>query len=405
MAIQEFIKIRGARVHNLKNVNLDIPKNKLVVITGLSGSGKSSLAFDTLYAEAERRFVESLSSYARQFLGVSDKPDIDSIDGLSPAISIDQKSVSKNPRSTVGTITEIYDYMRILFARIGKPHCSECGKSIGRQSVDQITDQIFGNKGKEILILGPLASGKKGEHHGLLEEVKKAGFLRVRVNGILYRLEDALLMQLDKKKKHSIEVVVDRFIMNPVRGRSPLGGRSRAFGGATTSNGVNNDIEHSRIADSVEIALKIGKGLLIVADANDKKRDRIFSEKFACTDCGISIPEIEPRLFSFNSPYGACSNCTGLGAMLEVVPELALPNKNLTLAEGAIRPWANASHRVGRQSWYWWLLEDLAERFHFSLSTPVKNLPAKALDVILYGEGGGEGKESLEGVIPNLKRR
>lgn len=378
----QYIKIRGARVHNLKNVSLDIPKNKLVVITGLSGSGKSSLAFDTLYAEAERRFVESLSSYARQFLGVADKPDVDSIDGLSPAISINQKSVSKNPRSTVGTITEIYDYMRILFARIGRPHCPNCGKPIGRQSVDQITDQILKQKGDELIILGPLVTGKKGEHRALLEEVKEAGFLRVRVDGELHRLEDALGLQVDKNKKHSFEVVVDRFIMN-------------------------KDIERARVADSVEVALKIGKGLVIVAGGGDAKLARVFSEKFACVDCGISISEIEPRLFSFNSPYGACPNCTGLGSMLEVDSELVLPNKNLTIAEGAIRPWANASHRVGRQSWYWWLLEGLAGRYNFSLQVPVKNVPQKIIEIILNGEGeeGSGDKEAFEGVIPNLKRR
>ncbi len=386
-------------MHNLRNINLDIPKNKLVVITGLSGSGKSSLAFDTLYAEAERRFVESLSSYARQFLGVADKPDIDSIDGLSPAISIDQKSVSKNPRSTVGTITEIYDYMRLLFARIGKPHCPLCEKPVGRQSVDQITDQVLRQKGKEMVILGPLIQGKKGEHRAILEEVKDAGFLRSRVDGIVYRLEDALGLALDKKRKHSVEVVVDRFIMN-------------------------KDIERSRVADSIETALKISKGRVIIADERGPANDQIFSEEFACIDCGISIPDIEPRLFSFNSPYGACQACTGLGSMLEVDPELVIPNKNLTLAEGAIRPWATASHRVGRQSWYWWLLEDLAERHRFSLNKSVKDLPKQVIDVILYGEHAGnnlsdrhhnrysvsdteKGRKNtlFEGVIPNLKRR
>ncbi|MBI2640020.1 MAG: excinuclease ABC subunit UvrA [Candidatus Sungbacteria bacterium] len=385
------IRIRGARVHNLKNVSVDIPKNKLVVVTGLSGSGKSSLAFDTLYAEAERRFVESLSSYARQFLGVADKPDVDSIDGLSPAISIDQKSVSKNPRSTVGTITEIYDYMRILFSRIGKPHCPVCGKPVGRQSVEHITDKILAEKGEELMILGPLVSGKKGEHRAILEEVKSAGYLRVRVDGVLWRLDDsALAAQIEKKQKHTIEVVVDRFVMS-------------------------KDIDRSRIADSIETALKIGKGIVVVVVGKEKapgkkSEDLLFSENFACVECGVSLPELEPRLFSFNSPHGACPYCTGLGELLEVDPALVLPNKNLTLAEGAIRPWAGASHRVGRQSWYWWLLEDLAGRHNFSLETPVGKLPQRVVDILLYGEeevrpSDQKSENVFEGVIPNLKRR
>ncbi|MDO8600441.1 MAG: excinuclease ABC subunit UvrA [bacterium] len=387
------IKIRGARVHNLKNIDLDIPKGKLIVVTGLSGSGKSSLAFDTIYAEAERRFVESLSSYARQFLGVQDKPDVESIDGLSPAISIDQKSVSRNPRSTVGTITEIYDYLRILFARVGRPHCPLCGKSVGRQSVDEIVDRISHLQKSEIAILAPVISGKKGEHRGILEEVKAGGFLRVRLDGDVMPIDEAIDMSLDKQKKHSIEVVVDRFV-------------------------ISSDIERSRIADSVETALKISKGVAIVAASSPtgpsprtlgqgsaQKKDHIFSEKFACVACGISLPDIEPRMFSFNSPYGACPNCTGIGNTLEIDPALVFPNKNLTLAEGAIRPWASASHRVGRQSWYWWMLSDLAERTHFSLNIPVKNLSQKVIDLILYGEPGGKAEGGFEGVVPNLQRR
>lgn len=434
----DFIRIRGARVHNLRNIDVDIPKNKLVVITGLSGSGKSSLAFDTIYAEAERRFVESLSSYARQFLGVKDKPDVESMDGLSPAISIDQKSIPKNPRSTVGTITEIYDYLRILFARIGKPHCPGCGKAVGRQTVDRIVDAIFkiplhpplkkGREGgfphreaTEIFILAPLVRGKKGEHKEILEEVKRAGFIRVRVDGEFILLEEALRQaqgladkKLDKKKKHTIEVVVDRF---------PL----------------TADIERSRIRDSVETALKIGKGTVIVStdtatrgvsvgarrrtseearENTDKRaRDAFFSEHFACPECGINLPEIEPRTFSFNSPYGACPSCTGLGSTLEVDPQLVIPNKRLSIAEGAIRPWASASHRVGRQSWYWWILDDLASRYNFSLNTPVEKLSKNIVDILLYGEEAKSSNHksqitnhkqdngSFEGVIPNLKRR
>lgn len=391
MAANDFIKIRGARVHNLQNINLDIPKGKLVVITGVSGSGKSSLAFDTIYAEAERRFVESLSSYARQFLGVQDKPDVDSIEGLSPAISIDQKSVSKNPRSTVGTITEIYDYLRILFARIGKPYCPRCGKPVGRQSIDRMVEGVKKLQNEEIFILAPLVSGKKGEHKGVLEELEHAGFLRVRWDGELIAIQQAKAAYIDKKKKHSLEVLVDRFH-------------------------VGSDIDRGRIADSLETALKIGKGRVIVGFPNASGRDMPFSEYFACANCGISLPDIEPRLFSFNSPYGACPACTGLGSTLEVDSDLVFPNKNLSLAEGAVRPWASASHRVGRQSWYWWMLEDLSGRHRFSLQTPVRELPKRVMDLVLYGEAphhnsvevqgrGSDEQGSFEGVIPNLKRR
>jgi excinuclease ABC subunit A len=398
MPQNDFIKIRGARVHNLKNIDLDIPKGKLVVITGLSGSGKSSLAFDTIYAEAERRFVESLSSYARQFLGVQDKPDVESMDGLSPAISIDQKSVSRNPRSTVGTITEIYDYLRILFSRVGKPHCPQCGKPVGKQSVDEIVDRITLLKKNEIIILAPVISGKKGEHKIVLEEIQAGGFLRVRLDGNLMPIDEAMDASLDKKKKHSLEVVVDRFV-------------------------VSSDIDRSRIADSVETALKIGKGIVIVATnnqqptTNNKLSDLLFSEKFACVECGISLPDIEPRMFSFNSPYGACSNCTGIGNTLEIDPALVFPNKNLTLAEGAIRPWASASHRVGRQSWYWWMLTNLADRHKFSLNIPLKELSPNIIDLILYGERSAKSENhkseilnhksegGFEGVVPNLQRR
>lgn len=377
--IGDFIRIKGARVHNLKNIDLDIPKNKLVVITGLSGSGKSSLAFDTIYAEAERRYVESLSSYARQFLGVKNKPDVESIEGLSPAISIDQKSISKNPRSTVGTITEIYDYLRILFARVGKPHCPNCDKPVGKQTVEHIVDAIERIKTDgEILILAPLVQAKKGEHKNILEEVKRAGFIRTRIDEQVMTLDEALTGILEKKKKHSIELVVDRFTLG-------------------------KDIESSRIRDSVETALKAGKGIMIAATS---KEDALFSEHFACVECGINLPEIEPRTFSFNSPYGACPVCTGLGSTLEVDPELVIPNKRLSVAEGAIRPWASASHRVGRQSWYWWILDDLASRYKFSLATAVEKLPKRIVDLILLGEKESKpGSAPFEGVMANLKRR
>lgn len=369
----EYIKIRGARTHNLKNVDLDIPKNKLVVITGLSGSGKSSLAFDTLYAEGQRRYVESLSAYARQFLGVMDKPDVDKIDGISPAISIDQRGSSHNPRSTVGTTTEIHDYLRLLYARIGVPHCPNCGKVISRQTIDQIVEQVKKlAKNSEILIMGPVIRDKKGEHRAIFEEIQKGGFVRARVDGKIYLVEEALDLQLDKQKKHSIEVVVDRLK-------------------------IDKDLERSRLVDSLETALKLGKGIVIIGQ-NDKD-DLAFSEHFACEDCGISMPELEPRLFSFNNPYGACPECTGLGEKLEVDPELVIPNKNLTLAEGAIWPWSRASHKVGRQGYYYSLLSSLAAKHNFSLDEEVKNLSQKVIDIILYGD------DDYEGVVNNLTRR
>ena len=364
----QVIKIRGARVHNLKNIDVDIPKNKLVVITGLSGSGKSSLAFDTLYAEGQRRYVESLSAYARQFLGVMDKPDVDSIEGISPAIAIDQRKGSHNPRSTVGTITEIYDYLRLLFARVGIPHCPNCGKEVKRQSVSQIAEQVLKlPKGAEITILGPLVRGRKGEHRGTLEEVQRAGFIRVRVNGVVHRIEEALQKELDRKRKHTIEVVVDRLV-------------------------GEEHMDKTRLVDSLETALKLGKGIVMV-------NDMIFSEHFACEECGISLPAIEPRLFSFNSPFGACPSCQGLGEKLEVDPSLVIPNPNLSIAEGAIFPWAKASHKIGRQGLFWWMLEELANEYGFSLRTPTKELAKKDLDMILYGAG------EFEGVIPWLERR
>lgn len=368
MLQKDVIKIKGAKVHNLKNISLDIPKNKLVVITGVSGSGKSSLAFDTLYAEGQRRYVESLSSYARQFLGIMQKPDVDKIEGISPAISIDQRKASHNPRSTVGTITEIYDYLRVLFARIGVPHCPKCGRVVSSQTVDQIVKQIKKHlKGKEVLILGPVVQSRKGEHKSVLIEIERAGFVRVKIDKVVMRLDEAQAMELDPNKKHNIDVVVDRLV-------------------------IDKDLDRSRLVDSLEIALRLGKGQVSV-------NDMLFSERFACEYCDISLPEIEPRLFSFNSPHGACESCQGLGKKLVVDPELVLPNKNLTIAEGAIFPWARASHKIGRQGWFWKLLQRVAENNSFSLYTPVKELKKSAIDVVLYGDA------DFEGVIPNLERR
>ncbi|TSC68483.1 MAG: excinuclease ABC subunit A [Parcubacteria group bacterium Gr01-1014_66] len=386
----DLLKIRGARVHNLKNINVDIPKNKLVVITGVSGSGKSSLAFDTIYAEAERRYVESLSSYARQFLGVKDKPDVESIEGLSPAISIDQKSISKNPRSTVGTITEIYDYLRILFARIGVSHCPRCNIPVTRQTITEIVDTVYKHaRTREVYLLAPLIRGKKGLHKEILEEVKRAGFLRVRLDGVLLRIDDAMAQPQDRYRIHSLEVLVDRLVSR-------------------------HDLETSRIRDSVETGLKVGKGMLIAGTRkeNAKKehaetewQDVLLSEKAACAQCGINLPDIEPRTFSFNSPYGACPRCTGLGSTLEVDPDLVFPNPQLSIAEGGIRPWASSSHRLGRQSWYWWVLDDLATRYGFSLKVPIGELAPEIKQAILFGETQKGEEVRFEGVIPNLKRR
>lgn len=389
---KECIKIRGARVHNLKNINLDIPKNKLTVITGISGSGKSSLAFDTLYAEGQRRYVESLSAYARQFLGVMDKPDADKIEGISPAIAIDQRKAAHNPRSTVGTITEIYDYLRLLFARAGKPHCPKCKKPVAKQTIGQIMNRVLKfPKNSEIIILGPVIKGKKGEHLAVLEEVQKAGFSRARIDGNIVSVDEALNNAPSKDKKHNIEVVVDRLVLT-------------------------KDMDKTRLTDSLEIALKLGKGTTIVGFTHltsnnltsgkklevsgQKPKEIVFSERFACEDCGISMPEMEPRLFSFNGPYGACPDCGGLGEKMEVDPELVMPNKNLTLAEGAIFPWSRASHKVGRQGYFNWKLAELAEVHKFSLEEPVKNLPKKIVNLILSGDG-----KNFEGVIPGLERR
>jgi excinuclease ABC subunit A len=383
--MQEKIIVRGARVHNLKNLNIDIPRNQLVVITGLSGSGKSSLAFDTIYAEGQRRYVESLSAYARQFLGLMDKPDVDKIEGLSPAISIDQKSASHNPRSTVGTVTEIYDYLRLLYARVGQPHCAVCGKRISGQSVTQMVDQIMSwPAGTKLIIMAPMVRDQKGEHRHLFEEVKKVGYQRVRVDGTVMDLSEAMNLNLDKKKKHTVEAVVDRIVVDPS--------------------------ERARVADSMETALDLGNDTVIIQ--KNEKEEILLSSNFACPDGHMNLPELNPRNFSFNSPHGACPDCTGLGTRLEVDPELVIPNRKLTLAEGAIRPWSKTTSRL---SWYSRVLAALAEEFGFSLNAQVRDLPQKMLDIVLYGTGqsklkimdesGYERFTTFEGVIPNLNRR
>ncbi len=374
------IVVKGAREHNLKNIDVTIPRDKLVVITGVSGSGKSSLAFDTIYAEGQRRYVESLSAYARQFLGRMEKPDVDYIEGLSPAISIDQKGPSKNPRSTVGTVTEVFDYLRLLFARVGHPHCPKCGREITTQTVQQIVDAVQGlPEGSRIMIMAPLIRDRKGEYQQVFMDLRQAGYVRVRVDGEIHDLSEEF--QLDKNKKHSIEAVVDRLVV----------GRG----------------ERQRIADSVETALKLGAGMVLVSIIDGE--ELLFSEHFACVYDGISLGEITPRTFSFNSPHGACPECSGLGVKLEIHPDLVIPNKELSIAQGAIRPWQF-------QSWYFYQLDSLARNYGFSLNTPVKDLTEKELNLVLYGEEGdwhryrsrfGRVREyfsGFEGVIPRMER-
>jgi excinuclease ABC subunit A len=402
MALDQIV-IKGARQHNLKNIDISIPRDRLVVITGLSGSGKSSLAFDTIYAEGQRRYVESLSSYARQFLGQMDKPDVDFIGGLSPAISIDQKGTSHNPRSTVGTVTEIYDYLRLLYARIGRPHCPKCGRPVQQQSAEQITDAVLAlPPGSRIMILAPLVRGRKGEYHQVFEDVRRAGFVRVRVNGEIRDVGEEI--KLDRYKQHTIEVVVDRLIVPElVSGDNDIG--------------INPDT--GRVADSVEQALKLGSGTVIVATmAGDNSEDLIFSEHFACVYDNISLGEIEPRTFSFNSPHGACPECTGLGHRLEVDPDLVIPNKSLSIEDGAIVSWGKAG--INGNVWYRDLVGALAQSRGFSLTQPVSELSEGDLNAVLYGTKGEripirhvskrggrvhEYKVEYEGVIPNLERR
>ena len=386
--MQNSIYIKGARENNLKNIDVEIPRDKLVVITGLSGSGKSSLAFDTIYAEGQRRYVESLSSYARMVLGQMDKPDVDYIDGLSPAISIDQKTTSKNPRSTVGTVTEIYDYLRLLWARVGVPHCPKCGKEIRQQSIDQIVDQIMAlPEGTRIQLMAPVVRSRKGEHVKVFEDAKKSGYVRVRVDGIMYDLTEEI--KLEKNKKHIIEIVVDRLVIKP-------------------------DIIR-RLTDSAETAMALAGGLLTV-DIPKEDRRLNFSQNYACEDCGISIDELAPRLFSFNNPYGACPTCTGLGMRLLVDPDLIMPNPNLSIMDGGITAsgWGNAKGDSISRMYY----DALSRRYHFKLTDPIKDIPPEAIDALMYGtkgeplqlryeknEGFGVIRREFEGIANNLERR
>ena len=386
--MEDVISIRGAKEHNLKNISVDLPRNKLIVITGLSGSGKSSLAFDTVYAEGQRRYMESLSSYARQFLGQMEKPNVDYITGLSPAISIDQKTTSRNPRSTVGTVTEIQDYLRILYARAGVPHCTKCGKPIERQSVDQMIEQVFQlPEGARVNILAPIVRAKKGEHKKIFADLTRSGFARVRVDGEMHMLEDEI--SLVKNNKHTIEVVVDRLRLR-------------------------EDIRR-RLSDSLETALKLSGGLVIVQDA-DSGQEMLFSENYACPDCGISIEELSPRMFSFNSPFGACPDCTGLGVILKIDESTIVQDENLSIAQGAVR--VSGWNLSAWDKWNGQRIASVARHYGFSVDTPWKDLPEKARQIVLYGSGEevipmeyrsdsevSRYNRTFEGIIPNLERR
>ena len=385
---KQYIKIRGANEHNLKNIDLDIPRNELVVLTGLSGSGKSSLAFDTIYAEGQRRYMESLSSYARQFLGQMEKPNVESIEGLSPAISIDQKSTNRNPRSTVGTVTEIYDYFRLLYARIGIPHCPKCGKEIKKQTVDQMVDQIMGvPEGTKIQLLAPVVRGRKGRHEKLLEKAKKSGYVRVRIDGNLYELSEEI--SLDKNIKHNIEIIVDRLVVR---------------------EGIQK-----RLTDSIESVLALAEGLLVVDVIGGEPLN--FSQSFSCPDCGISIEEIEPRSFSFNNPFGACPVCFGLGYKMEFDVDLMIPDQSLSIDEGAIvvMGWQSCTDKG---SYTRAILEALCKEYNFSLSTPFQDYPQEIKDILIHGTNGREVKVyykgqrgegiydvAFEGIIKNVERR
>src|SRR5436190_4348190 len=386
MSPSDRIVISGARAHNLKGIDLELPRDSLIVMTGLSGSGKSSLAFDTIYAEGQRRYVESLSAYARQFLGQMDKPDVDSIDGLSPAISIDQKTTSKNPRSTVGTVTEIYDYLRLLWARIGHPHCYNCGAPIAAQSAEQIVDQVMMlPEGSKFMVLAPVVRSRKGEYKDLFDHLRSEGFTRVQVDGELRRLEEDIA--LDKKYKHDISVVVDRLVMRP-------------------------DLR-KRLADSIETAVTLAEGMIDIEDV-DGEELRTYSERFACLHCGTSMPELEPRMFSFNSPHGACPRCTGLGSQMEIDPDLIVPDPSLSLNDGAILPWSTTD-----SNYYDQLTQAIAERYEVDMDEPWEDLPEDMQDAFLYGTNGDRiynyyrnryGRRrsyttSFEGIVPNLERR
>ena len=387
--MQDKIVIKGARENNLKNIDVTIPRDKLVVLTGLSGSGKSSLAFETLYAEGQRRYVESLSSYARMFLGQMEKPDVDYIEGLSPAISIDQKTTSKNPRSTVGTVTEIYDYLRLLWARVGTPHCPNCGKEIKQQTVDQIIDQVMTlPEATRIQVLAPVIRGKKGEHNKVFEDARKSGYVRVRADGSLYDLTEEI--KLDKNKKHSIEIVVDRLV-------------------------IREDITR-RLTDSVEVASNLSGGIIIINVLGDEERDILFSQNYACEDCGVSIDELTPRMFSFNNPFGACPTCTGLGSQLKIDPSLIIPNRSLSILEGAIT--ASGWNHIKSDGISRMYFDALAKKYKFKLTDPVEKLSDEVMDIILYGTKGEKltlnydqprGKGTLyqpfEGIVNNLERR
>ncbi len=386
--MQDKLIVRGAREHNLKNVTIEIPRNKLVVFTGLSGSGKTSLAFDTIYAEGQRRYVESLSSYARMFLGQMEKPDIDSIEGLSPAISIDQKTTARNPRSTVGTVTEIYDYLRLLYARVGVPHCPKCGREIKQQTIDQMADQVMAYpEGQRLQLLAPVVRARKGEHVKLLEDAQKRGYVRVRIDGELYELDD--LPTLDKKKKHNIEIVVDRLVVRPT------------------------DEFRQRLADSMETAASESGGLVLV-DLFDKGT-LLFSQNYACPDCGVSIEELSPRMFSFNSPFGACPACSGLGTVMRITQDTIIPDPSLSFNQGALQ--AMAWNVADKNSMANTFFTALSKKYGFSMDTPVKDLPKKILDILLYGSGDkitveyesahgkGHYETVFEGVITSLNRR
>ena len=387
--MQDKIVIKGAKEHNLKNINLEIPRDKLVVITGLSGSGKSSLAFDTLYAEGQRRYVESLSAYARQFLGLMEKPNVETIDGLSPAISIDQKTTSKNPRSTVGTVTEIYDYIRLLYARIGVPYCPNCGKKIEKQTIDQIIDSILElEEGTRIQVLAPIVRGRKGEFVKQLEQFEKEGFVRARIDGEVVELSDDI--QIDRKKKHNIELIVDRLV-------------------------IKDDIR-SRLTESVETALKYANNIVIIDD-NTHKKEMLFSQNYACPDCGISFEELTPRMFSFNNPFGACPNCTGIGYLMKMDEDLIIPDKNKTLYDGVKAFGSSVMKRGDTMAKMYF--ESIAKHYGVEIKgVPIKKLPRDFLEKILYGTGDEEiyfeyispagtrrFRSPFEGVLPTLERR